>query len=177
MNTMTQTTPVQPTDSPPAADAVEQLLVKSDAGTLTLDDCAAGWTVVRSRLRALEEIKALVEDAIVRHLEATGEEIVVGEVRYYAGHPSTKKCVDPAAVVEAVLKRAEGDVGAIVTCLASNPFKLTELKLLLGDLPPGAYVTETRPKLMEGKPKKALLSSNDRFAKGSRAPVPTGGQA
>lgn len=146
-------------------DPIPSLLAKMDDGKATPEDLAAALMAGKTRVEQAKQLLALVESSIVAHMEATGAEFTIGTIRYYAGHRKVTTCVNPQGVMERALEAAQGDVARVVECLTANPYKLTEIRLLCGELPEGMFVTTERPELCEGKPRKKLLSADTRYTK------------
>jgi hypothetical protein len=142
------------------------LLGRIEAGEGTLDDCAAALAAVEALERRAKQLKASLEDALIAHIRATGQDLVIGEIRYYAGHRKSVKCLDVPATFDAAVEAAGGDLGRVLNeCLASDALKPGAVKALIGDEAFGRlYRVEVREELGEGKPRKRLLKVNDRYA-------------
>lgn len=113
------------------------------------------------------ELSGHVEAAAVACIKRHGD-IVVGEIRYYAGTEKTTKVIDKAGCLEAVLNAAAGDLGAVCEqYMVSEPFKPGACKELLGEeAAQKLFKTEIKDELKEGKPaRNKLMKADSRFIK------------
>lgn len=133
-----------------------------------LEFIAAVRDVVRAQLERAKERAKAVDEAMLEHIEATGEDIVIGDVRYYAAHPKDIDCPDKEATAVAVLEAVGGDMRRFGECLSSDAFKPGACrKVLAPEVFDRCFVTTVRDKLAEGKPAaKRLVAADTRFLPG-----------
>lgn len=117
----------------------------------------------------LREMKAAVEAKMVEKIKATGQDIVIGPVRYYVGKEKKTKCLDYAGTVNAILAACGGDVDRLAGCLASDAFKHGTVRALFEEFEDAdsfrrLFETVEVEDLKTGKPTKKLLSVNTAFA-------------
>lgn len=128
-------------------------------------------TAALKRLAA--EIRGEAEDRAVEWIDTHGE-LVVGPIRYYAGHRKVVSVINLREAVEASLAAVEGDLHAFCQLLASNALKHGACRgVLAPDQFDRLFATETKPELREGKVRKRLLQSNDFFAGPTISTTPT----
>lgn len=156
----------QDTDSS-IAQAIELIRVRVLQAPVDQADEIARVLMAAQTLKKLAgEIETLAKQKALEHIEATGEDLAIGDTRYYAGVRKVTKCVDKSSTLEAIFRVAEGDMERAVEYFASDPFKHGQLKK---DLPPVEYdllfAVEEKVELVEGKPHKQLLSVNEAFLK------------
>ncbi|HEX8341427.1 MAG TPA: hypothetical protein VF624_11010 [Tepidisphaeraceae bacterium] len=125
----------------------------------------------------LERVKVLrerVEQTAIAWIDANGP-VQVGDIRYSIGVSKTVKCTDAARCLQLVLDACRGDLDALTTHLRADPFKYGSVRTLLGEsLYDQVFCTETKPKLVEGKPQPTLIKTNTRFALQPSRDVPAG---
>jgi hypothetical protein len=140
-------------------DEVTRMPGEPDAATLTfmLDKMTA---IQNAADEAVKRVKAAMLESIIR----TGQPIVVGDIKYYAGIKKTTKCVDVRAALLLFLKKH--DIATLEDCLASGAFKHGECRKRLDPKHYAALFVETEAgELKEGKPPKVLLLINEKFNK------------
>lgn len=147
--------------------AIEPIRVRVLQAPLDQADEIARVLMAAQTLKKLAgEIETLAKQKAMEHIEATGQDLVIGTTRYYAGVRKVTKCRDKQGTLDAILRICEGDMSRAAEYFASDPFKHGQLKR---DLPPAEYellfTVEERPELVEGKAKKQLLSVNEAFLK------------
>lgn len=119
---------------------------------------------VDAALERAKAIKAALKEAMVEHILATGRDLVIGEVRYYAAQEKETKCVRQLEAVEAVFKAVGGDCEGFKACLSSNAFLPGQCrKVLPPDVFADLFVTTVKTKLKDGVPQKQLCSVNPKF--------------
>lgn len=149
------------------AQAIEPIRVRVLQAPVDQADEIARVLMAAQTLKKLAgEIETLAKQKALEHIDATGEDLIIGTTRYYAGVRKVTKCVDKSSTLEAIFRVAEGDMERAVEYFASDPFKHGQLKK---DLPPAEYdrlfAVEEKIELVESKPKKQLLSVNEAFVK------------
>ncbi len=156
----------QDTDSS-IAQAIEPIRVRVLRAPVDQADEIARVLMAAQTLKKLAgEIETLAKQKALEHIEASGEDLVIGATRYYAGVRKVTKCQDKQGTLDAIFRVAEGDMARAVEFFSSDPFKHGQLRK---DLPPAEYdllfVVEEKIELVEGKPRKQLLSVNEAFLK------------
>lgn len=124
---------------------------------------------VQAAQKRAKDLRETLEAAMLAHIEATGRDIVIGPIRYYAGIAKVTKLAAPLEeAVETIWTASGGDVAQFASVLRSDPFKPAACRLMLPAADYGRmFITEEREKLHEGKPAKKLLSVNTAFAGGT----------
>jgi hypothetical protein len=149
------------------AQAIEPIRVRVlQASVHSADEIASVLMAAQTLKKLAGEIEATAKQKALVHIEVTGEDLVIGTTRYYAGVRKVTKCQDKAGTLEAIFRAAGGDMERAVEFFASEPFKHGQLRR---DLPPAEYdllfVVEEKVELVEGKPRKHLLAVNEAFTK------------
>ena len=112
-------------------------------------------------------LKTLLDDRLRDVIEETGRDIVLSDtVRLYLGVPKEYVARDLAAVLDAVLDAAGGDLAGVASCLSSGCWKAAAVRTLLADPDrfAGLFDTVEKPTIKEGKPVKSVLVADQRFA-------------
>jgi hypothetical protein len=115
--------------------------------------------------RRIKELQADLDERMIEHIKATGQDIVIGTVRYYIGKPKTIKSRDDLKTLETLLEISGGDLGRVVQCLSANAFKHGTVKRMLEELKAAPetfdllFETVEREKLEEGKPRLMKLDT------------------
>jgi hypothetical protein len=128
----------------------------------TEGDCIDKLNRLDAVMKQAREYREMLEDALVRWIQQHGD-IVCGPVRYYAGTSKSTKCLQPMNTLEALLEATGGDVHELGKYLTPNPYRYGACRKPLGDKWPEHFMTTERPKLVEGKPKKQLQRTDERF--------------
>ena len=129
-----------------------------------------GILLVKRLKQLVGEIHAEMEERAVAYLEVH-DDLVCGDIRYYAGHRSNTVCVDVRKAVEAVLSAVGGDLDAFSATLASQPLKTGGCRSLLDAADfDQLFEKQVKQELKKGKPQKRLIEINERFV---RKPAPT----
>ncbi len=121
---------------------------------------------VRCHLAQLRELLKQVEEVAIEHIEATGEDIDLGDgKRWYVGSEKKVRGKDDTAILHAILAAVEGDVGRLTTgadgVLASSPWKHGAVKSLIGQEQFDAlFETTITASLETGAVKKVLKVSD-----------------
>jgi hypothetical protein len=103
-------------------------------------------------LARARQVRQMVERLAVEWISANGP-THFGDITYTVGFPKTVRCTDAVRCLGLVLDACGGDLDAAVSYLRSDPFKYGSIRNLLGEPAYGAmFKTETKPKLVEGKP-------------------------
>jgi len=140
-------------------DVVESL----EAGLATQSTILDAMEVVRLLGDTHRALKARVEAAAIRHIEAHGP-FTSGTTRYYVGANKTTRCLDVRKTVEAVLTAAGGDVDAFVECLSAGAFKPKRTCALLGEGADVLFETRETKDLKTGEVgAKRLQAVDERF--------------
>jgi hypothetical protein len=121
-------------------------------------------------IRRAKEVKDELEARMVEKIQTTGEDIVIGECRYFVGTSKSVKCIDPKTTLEEILTASGGDVGKVVDCLSANAFKYGTVRRFFEEA--GQFQTYSRlfetveaDELRTGKPVKRLQRVNEAFVK------------
>ncbi|HEX8523413.1 MAG TPA: hypothetical protein VF669_14260 [Tepidisphaeraceae bacterium] len=110
-----------------------------------------------------KQMRARVEEVAIEWIDNNGP-ITIGTANYTVAHPTIIKCVDAARCFDLVMQACNGDVGVFCAYLRADPFKYGSVRELLGqEVFQQVFRTEFRPKLVEGKPRKRLKMSDERF--------------
>jgi len=115
---------------------------------------------------AIREAEAAFRAHLLEIIQETGRDIVVGDVRYYAGTKRETECVDVKGAIESALTVTGGDLDVVVSMLCKDPIKPGAARGLL----PAAdfallFKVVEKPELREGKAVKQLMSMDTRFVK------------
>ena len=134
------------------------------------DDISTAIDMVQLFHQLGKEFTKALDAAMLEWIEANNRDIVVGDVRYYAGVYKTTKCTNPTGLLDALLTTTGGDMDRVCKTFASNAFKHGACRdILEPDKYDELFVTEERPQLKEGKPVKQVLKFDQRFMKGGNA--------
>jgi hypothetical protein len=153
--------------------------MSGDADTLAADlaripggspeDLAEVFMRYEAQARRARDELAAIKDALVEHIQATGQPLVVGEIEYRAGHRKETKCLSNDQAADAVFSAVGGDVKTFAACLASSAFLPGACRKVL---PPDEFArlfeTVDKPVLIEGKPKPQLVGFNPKFTERNR---------
>ena len=126
---------------------------------------------VSAAAASLREIKRLIEDAAIEHIEATGQDIAhPNGSRWYVGKVKTTKAHDDSQVLAAVLEVSGGDLAKLASgengVLVSSPWKAGALRSLLGaEKFAELFVEKIETDLKTGAAKKALKTADERWQK------------
>lgn len=128
--------------------------------TATDEDVLSALDTEAALVAITKQYRAKLKDALIRYIDERGDvETVTG--RLYVGNTKTTKCNDVSRTIDAILRAADGDFEAFVSCLNSQPLKHGACHEVLGDKW-GQHFTETIKKdIKTGAPtrsiKRALL--------------------
>ena len=115
---------------------------------------------------AIREAEAAFKQRLLDIIRDTGRDIVVGDVRYYAGTKRETECVDVKGAIESALTVTGGDLDMLVSLLCKDPVKPGAARAML---PASDFALLFRmvekPVLKEGRPVKELLSVDTKFVK------------
>jgi hypothetical protein len=109
------------------------------------------------------DAKSRIAELKLEWIDARGEDMVIGDVRYYAGEAKTDKCRDAKRLLDTFI--TEHSIDDLAACLSSNAFKPGACKPILGNAWGEHFVTESKPVIKEGKPVRGLQAINTRFVK------------
>ena len=120
-------------------------------------------------MSAARQLKDNLEQAVIEWIEEHGDLHVPGmSVRYYAGIRKSTKCTDVPKAFLALLEASGGDLDKALGTLASGAIKHGAARGLLAEAVfDSLFVTEEKPELKEGKPRKSLIRVDERFARGN----------
>jgi hypothetical protein len=104
---------------------------------------------------AAKEAADMLDARMVEMIQESGQDIVIGTVRYYVGVKKTWKCADKKRAIEAVMQLADTE-DQVASLLSSDPVKrgavaalAEEKKLDIG----GIWTCDESDELREGNPK------------------------
>lgn len=153
----------QPGAGTSLATAFESSLARLISGDATEDDFLSVVNVEKRFSEIVTAIKKLAGQAKIAFLDRHGE-VVCGEVRYYNGVERKTRCVDQAAVAEAILNATGGDLGKLNDCLASGAFKPGATSQVLDEATYSRlFKTEEVPDMKTGKPRRVTHAVNQNF--------------
>ncbi len=133
--------------------------------SLSVDEVMTIYERVQFAKQETRRIEADLKEAMVEYIQANGP-IEVGTKKYYVGDDKTTKCVNVASTVNAILSATYGDVGRLAELMSAQPFKHGACKMVLtADMHSQLFVTETKPKLKEGKAVKQLQVIDTQYLK------------
>jgi hypothetical protein len=116
--------------------------------------------------RRARQVKDALESAMIEHITATGNDVTIGDRRYYVGVDRSTKCVSNEECTDSVFSAVGWDVKQFAACLAANAFKASSVRSVL---PEGEYLrlfeTTEKPELREGKPSRKLKSLDVRYVR------------
>jgi hypothetical protein len=138
-----------------------RILATGDA--TSIDDIAETLATLHGVATRCRELKALLDDRLRERIESTGQDIVIGELRYYVAAKTVTRCREPAPTLLALLDAAGGSADDVAACLAANGFKVGACRQLLGDAFGQHFETSVETELATGKPLKRLQSADTRF--------------
>ncbi len=154
---------------------IQSLQLAIRPGESSADDFAELRTRIKFVMEQCREWLKQWDDSALEDIRARGADLVIGDERFYEGIKRTTKSIDNAktlwAMMEVELKRQDGDLEqackqVALQYLASQPWRYAECR---ENLPHAMFemlfeITE-EPDLKTGKPKKQLLSVNEKFLK------------
>jgi hypothetical protein len=117
---------------------------------------------MKVRLDHWKQLAASVDEAMVEHIEATGRDLVIGNTRYWASHPTatSNRPERKRETLRALLDSCGGDLDALCDCLYSDPLKTSEAKARLSAEEFAAlFVVEMKTKLSSGPVRKQLMQA------------------
>ena len=120
---------------------------------------------VKIVLDRAKNMKEFLDAAMLEWIVENHADIVVGEIRYYAGKSKSVKCQDVRGAIEAILEVSGGDFVKLCEVLSSNALKPGAAKTVLGDSFDKFFATVWDDKLEEGTPVKTLKTFNPAFSK------------
>lgn len=112
--------------------AIYETAALSIVEDMELDKVKEIMDVIDGAFRAMKEIKAKKDAALLEWIQANGE-FEFGGNKYYVGRKKTVKCYDLSGCVESILSAAEGDWDEFVKSLSANAIKQAAAKTLLGE--------------------------------------------
>jgi hypothetical protein len=119
-------------------------------------------------LARARQVRQMIESLAIEWISANGP-THFGDITYTVGYPKTVRCTDAVRCLGLVLDACGGDLDAAVAYLRSDPFKYGSIRNLLGEpVYAEMFKTETKPKLVEGKPQKELVKIDTRFLPSSK---------
>jgi hypothetical protein len=134
----------------------------------SVDDIAEVINAINFVAQAAKEARRLFESAMEQRIRETGQEIVVGDIRYYLGTEKKTTCKNPSATIRAILEAAGGDEDRLIQCLSANWVKPGTTRKMFEEFGcpdqfDALFDVQIRSELKEGKPVKKLLSVNTKF--------------
>jgi hypothetical protein len=136
-----------------------------ETGLATREEVLSAQVFVKKLGEIQRAIKARLDAAMIAWINEHGE-IIDGEMRYYVGSATTRKCVDVPKAFRACIEASGGDLDAVLVVLSSGAFKGAAACKLLGDKAGEHFVTNVDTVLETGKPRKVLKSVNQKFLNG-----------
>lgn len=119
---------------------------------------------VRQRVEWLKktaaELLSQVDAAMQAHIEATGRDIIDGDIRWYVGPKNTVKCKDVKGAVQWFYAN---NLDALEECLSANAFKHGACKEPMGDAWGQFFTVDDSNTLKDGKATKKLQQMNTKF--------------
>ena len=149
-----------------AGDAVTMAAqLGTDAPTDMVLELLDRMEVIQQRAK---QAKEAIEAAVIEWLNANGGEIEMGDIRWYVGERTTKKCMDVHATHMFLLAFTDDNIEHVSECLTSNAWKHGAVRSLLeqhGDTLSWDDLFETVvvQDLKTGKPRKGLNKVNKAF--------------
>jgi len=133
----------------------------------TADQVAEAITQVDFFMSQARELRRSLDDALLKWLSHPDHrELIIGDIRYYAGTEKKIKCVDPMATLESLLDATDGDINRVVECLASGAWKYGACRNLLSEEQyKSCFSEELVSDLKTGKPVKQVKKIDSRFIK------------
>ena len=113
--------------------------------------------------------KVALEQNLIGKINEDGQ-IVIGDIRLYVGNKTTRKCLDPVAAYNAMLKEAGGDESAVQDCLASQAFRPAQVEAQFPKTYAAHFETTVATDLKTGKPLKTVKKHDPRFVRSRSAP-------
>lgn len=155
------------TTEPVAADVTSDIAIIT---TGTPEDIVTIRMHRKARMQRAREELALIDDAILSHIEANGgAPIVVGTVELRATYPKDTRNRDGAKgrTLAALFGATGGDMDAVAGLLCSDPYKPGACRgVLPGEAFADCFETVSKPRLVEGVAKKSLVEVDTRFLPG-----------
>ena len=111
---------------------MRQAMTALEDGKATNDQAGWFYDMLCQFNHIAGEFKAMAQQALLDHIKANGD-IILGEKRIYAAPNTNWRCRDNRTALEAVLNATDGDMDAVVGCLASQPFKQGTVRAIVGD--------------------------------------------
>jgi hypothetical protein len=147
--------------------------IEANAAALTSDVAAQDILMWLDRsawlLERVRTFRRFVEQAAIAWIDANGD-LQLGPLRFTVGVQSITRCLDVRATIHALLSACGGDVDAVAQYLAANPYKYGSCRSIRSpEVYRRLFLTERRPKLINGTPQKQLIRSDDRFVRGGNA--------
>lgn len=99
-------------------------------GQITPEQAAETYARLMVLADQVKELRKLYESAIIEHINATGQNLPAGDGENEWRVSRTRKVTarSNAAVADAVLTLAGGDVGTLVECLAAQPWRHGQIR-------------------------------------------------
>ena len=123
------------------------------------------WVAWEAQKKQDKERDAIIKAAFIEFCESYGDLELPGPEpkRLYPGTVKRTKCKDTRVTFEALLELTGGDIDSIHECMSSGAFKHGACRKVLGDSWGDHFSVEEVKDLKTGKPKKALLLTDDRY--------------
>jgi hypothetical protein len=143
----------------------EDVTALAERDTLTTDDACELLDRIDGGLKRLKTAKEALEAFLITWLPEHGNELRIGDVRYWVGAKKKVKCRNIPAAVTALYEETGGDFDAFCDCLSSNAIKYGAARKVLGGKYELHFETTEEMDLEREAPKKVLNSVNERFLK------------
>jgi hypothetical protein len=142
-------------------DLLARIAAVSDPGTST-DAIGDVMNVVESAYERAKELREMFRAAAVEHIEATGQPLRIGDRVWEAKYPAETKNVpeQKRETLRQLVEACNGDLDAVADCVCADPYKPGHARTLLHpDVYRQCFVTTTKARLVEGKPRKVLVQA------------------
>lgn len=128
------------------------------------------WDFIQHAKRQIRTIEQMAEPAMIALLQRvkanTGNDLAVGDIRYYVGPEKKTKCRDVRATLTKLFEYAAGDIETVANCLSSDALKPGACKEVLpGDVYADSFAETVKLDIKTGKPAKSIHRTDDRFSK------------
>ena len=143
-----------------------QVLALPDADDLIAPEYVGNLLMnIDNAQRTLRDTKKQLEAWMLGWLPTVGGELIVGDIRYFAGYDKDTLSGAPAEVMTALFTHTGGDIEQVAGCLCSQPFKPSAcVKVLPPDVYHQLFTTVVKRKAQH-EPVKKIQAINTRFIK------------
>jgi hypothetical protein len=145
-------------------DDLESQVYAIDVISTKPETLAQLYDLVCAAMERVKTAKVVIEKAMLEHCIATGKGIEIGSIVKYAGTKKETKCNSSGDVLDALLIHFGGDIKKVAEMLGSEPWKHGAIGQELDESEyKKLFRVETKEVLVDGKPKKQLLTMNKDF--------------